>query len=140
MFNTSSETLVNKLAKEYGLDDLGSQIMSAYLELGESDRLAVGRLIQNIMNRTPILATDSKSKVLAPVVDSKAGATTQTEPDIMAELAELKRQNQEKDKQLQELAAKVAAMEEEDALRGLFDKSSSSASGKTANPAHSAKK
>lgn len=116
MFNTSSDTLVNKLAKEYGLDDLGSQIMSAYLELGESDRLAVGRLIQNIMNRTPILATNSKPEAPAPVVDSKTETTTQAAPDLAAKVAELERQNEEKDRRLQELSARLSAMEEEDEL------------------------
>lgn len=50
--------------------------------------------------------TELPAQVLAPQ-DSAV--------DLAAEVAELKRQNQEKDKQLQELAAKVAAMEEEDA-------------------------
>ncbi len=50
MFNKPPETLADKLAQEYGLDDLGRQIMAAYLDLNESDRLAVGRLIQNLID------------------------------------------------------------------------------------------
>lgn len=63
MFNTTPDTLEDKLAQEYGLDDLGRQIMSAYLKLGESDRLAVGRLIQNILDeRTPAPAQPEADK------------------------------------------------------------------------------
>jgi len=50
MFNKPPDTLADKLAQEYGLDDLGRQIMAAYLNLNESDRLAVGRLIQNLID------------------------------------------------------------------------------------------
>ncbi len=50
MFNKPPETLADKLAQEYGLDDLGRQIMAAYLGLSESDRLAVGRLVQNLID------------------------------------------------------------------------------------------
>jgi len=58
------------------------------------------------------------------------GGQARTQTDIAAELAELKRQNQEKDKQLQALAAKVAAMEEEDALlTGAFSASPSASAG-----------
>ena len=50
MFTDTPETMAEKLSKEYGLDALGRQIMAAYLKLDEQDRLAVGRLIQNIIN------------------------------------------------------------------------------------------
>ena len=50
MFSVHPESLPDKLAEEYGLDDLGRQIIAAYLKLNEADRLAVGRLIQNIFD------------------------------------------------------------------------------------------
>lgn len=62
------------------------------------------------------------------VVDSKIETLTQATPDLAAKVAELERQNeeiqqqnQEKDKQLQELSARLAAIEEEDALGFLPD-------------------
>lgn len=53
MFTHAPEAAADRLAKEYGLDDLGRQIMAAYLKLDESDRLSVGRLIQNIIDERP---------------------------------------------------------------------------------------
>lgn len=108
MFNEPPETLADRLAKEYGLDELGRQIMSAYLNLDETDRLAVGRLIQNILSEQTAHTPDDAGQ-------------ERTQSDVAAELAELKRQNQE-------LAARMAAMEEEDALLGLTDVSSKSPS------------
>lgn len=125
MLKKSKDATVDQLAAEYGLDDLGRQIMSAYLDLGENDRLAVGRLIQKIVDERMNAGATGKD-VSAPVVDTKIETTAHTsdsiisaqaEPDLVAEIVELKRQNQE-------LAAKVAAMEEEDALLGLTDVSS----------------
>lgn len=56
MFATTPETLAEKLSKEYGLDALGCQIMAAYLKLDEQDRLAVGRLTQNIIDERVVSA------------------------------------------------------------------------------------
>lgn len=113
MFNKPPSTLSDKLAQEYGLDDFGRQIMAAYLELGESDRLAVGRLIHNIMNQvTPTEVVNAKKETASQV---------QPEPDLAQKIAELERQNQEKDKLLQEFSARLAAMEEEDGLGRLPD-------------------
>lgn len=53
----------------------------------------------------------------APVSDAGKDISVLTPaPDIMSELTELKRQSKEKDKQLQELAAEIAALKEEDEL------------------------
>lgn len=59
MFRRTPDTLADKLAQEYGLDDLGRQIMAAYLNLDEKDRQAVGRLIQNIIDERPVPAPAS---------------------------------------------------------------------------------
>lgn len=55
-------------------------------------------------------------RTAAPAVDSKREATPQTEPDLAAKVAELERQNDEKDRRLQELSARLSVMEEEDEL------------------------
>lgn len=67
MFNVSPDTVADSLTKKYGLDDLGRQILSAYLKLDESDRLAVGRMIQNLIEERTVTPT--------PVDDSKQAPT-----------------------------------------------------------------
>lgn len=75
---------------------------------------------------------------LAPDAAGQKRATS----DVAARIVELERQSQEKDRQLQDLAAKVAAMEEEDALLGHTDVSSKSPSVSVGNfnPASKPKK
>lgn len=119
MFNKPPETLADKLAKEYGLDELGRQILSAYLNLDENDRLAVGRLIQRIVDERMDAVSTGKDITVSPALDG--AGQERMGMDVVAKVAELERQNQE-------LAAKVAAMEEEDALHGLTDVSSKSPS------------
>ena len=66
MFREPRDVAADRLAAEYSLDDLGCQILSAYLKLDENDRLALGRLIQNIMDeRTPLPVVDTKDKPIA---------------------------------------------------------------------------
>lgn len=74
MFKKSKDATVDQLAAEYGLDDLGRQIMSAYLDLDENDRLAVGRLIQKIVDERMNAVATGKD-VPAPVVDTKIETT-----------------------------------------------------------------
>lgn len=50
MFTSDPDTAADELAKKYGLDDLGRQIVSAYMKLDETDRLSVSRWIQNIVD------------------------------------------------------------------------------------------
>lgn len=52
----------------------------------------------------------------ALLVAAKSETTIQSEPDLAAKVAELERQNEEKDRRLQELSARLSAMEEEDEL------------------------
>ena len=122
MFEKATNTLADKLAQEYRLDNLGRQIMAAYLELDENDRLAVGHLIQNLLN-----------KQTTPVPDASGQA--QAESDLAAEIAELKRQNQA-------LAAEIAALKEEDAKMEAAAESSAwpSVSAGSRSPADRAKK
>ena len=79
MFTSAPEAAADRLAKEYGLDDLGRQIMAAYLKLDESDRLAVGRLIQNIIGERTAPA-DPRPREEKPVTE-----WTQEEIDAEAE-------------------------------------------------------
>ena len=72
MFRKPPGTLADRLSKEYGLDELGRQIMAAYLKLDENDRLSVGRLIQNLL--------DEREMEPAPAAISKTETTTPAPP------------------------------------------------------------
>ncbi len=65
MSSNSPETLSDRLARDYGLDDLGRQIMAAYLKLDEGDRLSVGKLIQSLMDER---TSNQKPAPAAPIV------------------------------------------------------------------------
>ncbi len=113
MFNTTPETLIDKLAKEYQLDELGRDIMMGYLQLSENERIAVNQLMQNIIDkRSSRRASTSPPKLPTP----------QPEPaalDVMAMLAELQRQNAE-------LKKRIASIEEVDKLNAILSGSSDS--------------
>ena len=49
MFDAVPETLVDELAQEFQLDDLDKRIILGYLRLSESDRSAIKRYVQNIL-------------------------------------------------------------------------------------------
>lgn len=99
MFEPDSSFDLSEYAKQHGMTSLETEILKAYLELAPSVR---ENLLQHFKDR---LNQPSAPSVPAPVNET----TSQTEPDIMSELAELKRQNQE-------LSARLSAMEEEDEL------------------------
>lgn len=48
MFLASAENIVEKLAKEYSLDDMDKAIISSYLQLSDSERAAVKKYITTI--------------------------------------------------------------------------------------------
>lgn len=84
-YTDAPETLAERLSREYGLDDLGRQIMAAYLKLDEQDRLSIGRLIQNIIDERPAPAlTDTRPRSEKPVAEW-------TEEDIDAETEAFRR-------------------------------------------------
>lgn len=51
MFDAVPETLVDELAQEYNLDDLDRRIILGYLKLSESDRDAIKRYIQGLLEQ-----------------------------------------------------------------------------------------
>lgn len=83
-------------------------LVKNFLELPDASRRVVIEFVKKCSAELSAQVVDEKNTTSTPAPDT-SGRTT---PDIAAELAELKRKNQE-------LAAKVAAMEEEDALLGL---------------------
>lgn len=51
MFDAVPETLVDELAQEFNLDDLDQRIILGYLRLSETDRGAIKRYIQAILDQ-----------------------------------------------------------------------------------------
>ena len=116
---------LDELVKQYGLSNGDYILIEKFLRLRPAERQAVISYMQEV-----VAALNAGTALSAP-----AFTPAQAEPDLATEIAELKRQNQE-------MAAKVAAMEEEDALLGLTDVSSKSPSVSVGNfnPLQKAKK
>ena len=116
---------LDELVKQYGPSNGDYILIEKFLRLRPAERQAVISYMQEV-----VAALNAGTALSAP-----AFTPAQAEPDLATEIAELKRQNQE-------MAAKVAAMEEEDALLGLTDVSSKSPSVSVGNfsPAQKAKK
>lgn len=93
-----------QLAHDYdGLDSHGKRIVRVVAD-EEMERMTADRQEKSELARAERERTNREAAEEMPTLS------------LDEKVAELERQNQEKDRQLQELAAKVAAMEEEDAL------------------------
>lgn len=103
MFDQKREGVVDRLYSELHASDLEAKIIRAYFRLDPKIR-------ESFMSR---LLVELQSEPVAPAADKDIHVPA-VSPDIASELADLKRQNQE-------LAAKVAAMEEEEIASGLWD-------------------
>lgn len=90
---------LDELVKQYGLSDGDYVLIEKFLKLKPAERQAVISYMKDVVSA--LNAGKDIPVHASPVSESPA-------PDIAAEIVELKRQNQE-------LTAKVAAMEEEDA-------------------------
>ena len=101
-----------------GTDSFRERLVSLLLRLTPEQWDALEGYLVDLVKDSPALMAGEKNAATAPPPNATGqkltavDTTGRTTPDIAAELAELKRKNQE-------LAAKVAAMEEEDALLGL---------------------
>ena len=101
-----------------GTDSFRERLVSLLLRLTPEQWDALEGYLVDLVKDSPALMAGEKNAATAPPPNATGqkltavDTTGQATPDIAAELAELKRKNQE-------LAAKVAAMEEEDALLGL---------------------
>lgn len=97
------DKLLSELLGGKTVTDADRTMVKNFLELPENSRKAVIKFVQKCAGELSVL--DANPDIHVPAAPS----------DLATEIVELKRQNQEKDKQLQELAAEVAAMKEEDA-------------------------
>lgn len=77
MFTASSETIVDKLVKDYNLDDMDASIIRSYLSLTTSERSVVKKYITNIVN------TMSSQPSRDDIIRSDIVATEKTLSDIM---------------------------------------------------------
>lgn len=105
-----AEDPVEHLCKELHATKLDSEIIRAYFKIDERIREPFMRQLLEQMH-APLDEVDTENTTTTPARQERP------EPDIVAKVADLERQNQE-------LAAKIAAMEEEDALLGFTDVSS----------------
>lgn len=101
-----------------GTDSFRERLVSLLLRLTPEQWDALEGYLVDLVKDSPALMAGEKNAATAPPPNATGqkltavDTTGQATPDIMAELAELKRQNQE-------MAAEIAAMKEEDALYGL---------------------
>ncbi len=127
MFNTTPETLIDKLAKEYQLDELGRDIMMGYLQLSENERIAVNQLMQNIIDkRSSRRASMPPPKPPTPPPEPSAPDVMSMLSEMREELAATRRENAELLRQNQELmrrdakrAADVEAIKEFEKLAAI---------------------
>lgn len=115
MFDQREENIIDRLCAELHASELDAEIIRAYFRIDPRIREPFMRgLIREVQSKSHAAAVDAKTATTTPApptgTDIPAPAAA---PDLAAKVAELERQNQE-------LAAKVAAMEEEDALYGLM--------------------
>ena len=87
-------------------------LVKNFLELPDASRKAVIEFVQKCAGELSAPAAISKTETTTPAPDT--AGQERTGLDLAAELAELKRQNQEMIRQNQELAAEIAAMKEEE--------------------------
>ncbi len=111
MFNTTPETLIDKLAKEYQLDELGRDIMMGYLQLSENERIAVNQLMQNIIDKRSsrrVSMPPPKPPTLQPEPTAEITSKSPVPTDDTA--ARLKRLEQEN----REMRAELEALKQEE--------------------------
>lgn len=111
------ENSLDRLVQEFKLDSLDREIISEFVKLDDKAREAVKLYIKRVsqhlyLDAHPAPAAISKTETTTPAPDT--AGQERTGLDLAAELAELKRQNQEMIRQNQELAAEIAAMKEEE--------------------------
>lgn len=135
--NNPADAVINLICREFNVSEewLRTGVGKMFVERSRADELSVfidqllksepddirRRFVTAIsrlntveleaLEKTALLLSDEANN--APVVGAKSETTAQSEPDLAAKVAALERQNEEKDKQLQELAAEIAALNPE---------------------------
>lgn len=109
MFEPPPKNSIDALSVEYNLNSFGRSVIEKMVNLNDKQWAALADLVDTILSDVhhpePLNPPIIEQNQLSELADAQ-----NDESDIVAELAELKRQNQA-------LAAKIAAMEEEDAAQ-----------------------
>lgn len=105
MLIESDDSILAQLAKQYNMDSFEKALVASFLKMQPEQRKAIQQYVKLLIAETGGNKTTEPTRT-PPPVETMPDLT----PDLVKEVAELKRQNQE-------LAAEIAAMKEEDAER-----------------------
>lgn len=131
MFVEAPSDTLDALVQEYHLDRFGRTVVEKMLNLNEKQWAVFHDFAMEVLESlSDGPAASSSTPVHTPAKEEEARAEAEPAADIASELAELKRQNQE-------MAAEIAAMKEEDAIKAAQSPSVSTGS---FDPAQRAKK
>ena len=131
MFVEAPSDTLDALVQEYHLDRFGRTVVEKMLNLNEKQWEVFHDFAMEVLESlSDGPAASSSTPVHTPAKEEEARAEAEPAADIASELAELKRQNQE-------MAAEIAAMKEEDAIKAAQSPSVSTGS---FDPAQRAKK
>lgn len=120
MFNPTPDRLIDEITYKYQLSDIGRELIEVYLTLDQADRTGVECFIHNLFEKWSLRSTQpsQSDKEIEQEVEryrqdllakrdtnniEVALELTPPVPDVMSELAEVKRQNREMAQQNQEL-------------------------------------
>ncbi len=104
MFVESDDTILSQLAREYQMDSFETAMVSNFLKLKPEQREAIKQYVKSLLDEVEGKTVPSP----VPTPPPAEPKPPERVPDLAAEVAQLKRQNEE-------MAARIAAMEEEDA-------------------------
>lgn len=120
MFIESDNTILAQLAVEYNMDSFEKAMVSNFLKMKPEQRKAIKQYVKSLLNE---VENNPAAPVSAPVSElgNKATAEPEPQPDVHAELENLKRkmremerQKEEDERQKREMAEEIAALREED--------------------------
>lgn len=120
MFNPTPDRLIDEITYKYQLSDIGRELIEVYLTLDQADRTGVECFIHNLFEKWSLRSTQpsQSDKEIEQEVEryrqdllakrdtnniEVALELTPSVPNVMSELAEMKRQNREMAQQNQEL-------------------------------------
>ncbi len=104
MFVESDDTILSQLAREYQMDSFETAMVSNFLKLKPEQREAIKQYVKSLLDEVEGKTVPSP----VPTPPPAEPKPPERVPDLAAEIAQVKRQNEE-------MAARIAAMEEEDA-------------------------
>lgn len=130
-FCQDNQSIVERVAEQYGLTEKERSIVADFLKLPSKDRTAVMQVVDSLVEKLATPQDSATAEITMPEQRKESLPTvpppqvSESTSNIAAELAELKRQNQEiltQNRELlsqrDDLAERVAALEQEEDERG----------------------